>query len=138
MFLSYVPRRPNFWLNGLRLAWGNPNLVTESDALRFQWPSISLGWESGLLAFTRSRLFSICNYPGGEQKLFDDVIKLPNTSVIVVHGTKDPVVPLSMSKQMHERWKSSVSFIELDGQGHDPFEEGVDEFVGRVVDKIKN
>ena len=70
--------------------------------------------------------------------MFDDVIKLPNTSVIVVHGTKDPVVPLSMSKQMQERWKSSVSFIELDGQGHDPFEEGVDEFVGRVVDKIKN
>lgn len=129
-------RRPNFWLNGLRLAWGDPDVVTRSDALRFQWPSIVLGWECGLLAFTRSRLFSKCNYPDGELKLLDDVIKLPNTSVVIVHGSKDPVVPVANSRRIEEHWKSSVMYIELDGQGHDPFEEGMAEFVEKVVNTI--
>ena len=120
------------------MAWGNPDRVTESDALRFQWPSISKGWERGLLAFTRSRISSICSYDGGEQKLLDDVIKLPNVHVVVVHGTNDPVISISSSKQIAERWKSAISFIELEGQGHDPFEEGMEEFVNTVAQKIQN
>lgn len=135
--LKRLVARPNFWLKGLRLAWGNPEIVTESDALRFEWPSISRGWERGLLAFTRSRILSICSYVGGEQKLLDDVVQLPNTSVIICHGTNDPVIPVSMSRQIAERWKSAVSYIELEGQGHDPFEEGIEEFVSRVVQSIE-
>lgn len=131
-------RRPNFWFNGLKLAWGNPDLVTASDALRFQWPSITVGWEHGLLAFTRSRLFSILSYKGGEQKLLEDVAKLPNTSIIIVHGSKDPVIPVSTSRKIQVvDSSSSVSYIELEGQGHDPFEEGVDDFVQEVVEKIQ-
>jgi pimeloyl-ACP methyl ester carboxylesterase len=136
IILRRVVAKSDFWLKGLRLAWGNPDLLTESDALRFQWPSIGLGWESGLLAFTRSRIGSICSYDGGEQKLLDDIAKLPNTSIIIVHGTKDPVIPVGMSQQIVERLKSSVSYIELDGQGHDPFEEGIEEFVEKVVQSI--
>ena len=131
-------RRCNFWLNGLRLAWGNPKLVKQSDALRFQWPSIGAGWERGILAFTRSRLFSICTYHGGEQKLLDDVIRLPNTSVVLVHGTNDPVIPVSSSRKIAERHGSTVTYIELDGQGHDPFEEGTKEFVDKVVERIQS
>ena len=118
------------------MAWGDPNVVTRSDALRFQWPSIVAGWERGLLAFTRSRLFSKCYYQDGELKLLDDVIKLPNTSVVIVHGSKDPVVPVANSRRIEEHWKSSVMYIELDGQGHDPFEEGMEEFVEKVVSII--
>ena len=118
------------------MAWGNPSLVSESDALRFEWPSIGRGWEKGLLAFTRSRISSVCSYSGGELKLLDDVIKLPKTSLIIVHGTKDPVVPIGMSQQIAERLKSAISYIELDGEGHDPFEEGVELFIERVLQNI--
>ncbi len=129
-------RRSNFWLKGLQLSWGDPNLVTESDALRFQWPSIGLGWESGLLAFTRSRISSVCSYYGGELKLLDDVIQLPNTSLLILHGSKDPVIPVRMSQKIAERLKPSISYIELEDQGHDPFEEGMEDFVERVVETI--
>ena len=123
-------------MKGLQLAWGNPNLVSESDALRFQWPSIGLGWESGLLAFTRSRISSICSYKGGEFKLLDDVLKLPNTSLVIVHGTKDPVIPIRMSQQIAQRLNSSITYVELPDQGHDPFEEGIEDFVEKMANVI--
>jgi len=134
--LKRLVARSNFWFKGLQLAWGNPDLVTESDALRFQWPSIGLGWENGLLAFTRSRISSVCTYVGGELKLLDDVVELPNTSVVIVHGSEDPVIPVRISQNIAQRLKSSITYIELEDQGHDPFEEGIEVFVKRVTETV--
>ena len=128
--------RPRFWNNGLRIAWGNPDRVTDSDALRFQWPSIGFGWESGLLAFSRSRITSTCPYNGGELQLLEDVLNMPNTRVIIVHGTSDPVVPLSTSRKIVNHFKDQISFVEMEGKGHDPFEEGVEEFVEIVESMV--
>lgn len=141
---AYILKRAvgmsNFWSDILRIVWGDPNLLTKSDILCFQWASIGLGWERGLLAFARSRLFMICNYDGGELKLLDDVIHLPNTSVVVVHGTKDRIIPISSSRHIAKRYTDSVTYIELKGMGHDPFEEGkvgTKDFVDKVVHVIK-
>ncbi len=119
--------------------WGNPDVVSDSDALRFQWPAIGLGWESGLLAFTRSRIASICSYSGGELKLLKDVLKQRNTSVIIVHGERDRIVPLSMSQKIVnlDAFKDEdITFISMPGQGHDPFEEGCEEFVGIIESEL--
>jgi pimeloyl-ACP methyl ester carboxylesterase len=136
--LRRVVGRPGFWKNGLRLAWGDPNRLTETDVLRFQWPSIGKGWESGLLSFTRSRIASSCAYRGGEVQLLCDVLSLPNTRVILVQGTKDPIVPATMAKRIADHCQGRIHLIELEGQGHDPFEESVDVFVQRVLSEIEN
>ena len=80
------------------MAWGDPDLLSKSDALRFQWPSIGKGWEAGLLAFTRSRITSTQPYDGGEIQLLSDVLILPNVSVITAAGTKDNVIPSRNTK----------------------------------------
>lgn len=54
-----VSASPTFWRKGLSLAWGDPTThLSESDILRFAWPSIGKGWEMGLINFTRSKLGS--------------------------------------------------------------------------------
>lgn len=129
---SYLLRRAvgtqGFWRSGLRLAWGDPNRVRDSDVLRFQWPSIGLGWEQGILDFARAQSLPT---DLSDRELLEKVLKLPNTRVSVVVGTKDRVVPLAQVRSFFQDFPS-VRIIELEGQGHDPFEENVELFVGTV------
>ena len=118
----------------MKIAWGDQNVLSESDALRFQWPAIGLGWEKGLLAFTRSRIFSIGSFPRGEIELLRCALKLPNTSITIIHGTKDSVIPIRMSRKIVNSLPG-ISLIPVEGQGHDPFEEQVVPFV-KLVESI--
>ena len=68
--------------------------------------------------------------------MLDDVLKLPNTSLVIVHGTKDPVIPIRMSQQIAQRLNSSITYVELPDQGHDPFEEGIEDFVEKMANVI--
>jgi pimeloyl-ACP methyl ester carboxylesterase len=128
--LRYLLRRlvgiDSFWINGLKLfAWGNPNEVTDSDILRFQWPAISVGWEDGLLRFVRAT----SGYSDGD--LLARVANRPNTRIFVVLGEKDMIV----SRQTVERVFADfpeISIVEMKGCGHDPFEEKVGEFLDLV------
>ena len=112
------------------VVWGNPSDVNDADELRFQWPAIGRGWETGLLAFTRSRLFNIDAYAGGDAALLSDVLDLPDTKVIVVAGGSDKIIPPRASMSIAERF--SLRFVPLPGRGHDPFEENPEEFVNLV------
>lgn len=133
--LRYALRRAvagkDFWRKGLSLAWGDPNRLSDSDVLRFQWPSIGRGWEKGLLSFTRSRIAGKCEYPGGDLQLLKDVLALPNTSVAIIYGTKDNIVTSKMIDKIKSEFPD-LKFVTLDGLGHDPFEEQVDTFVATV------
>jgi pimeloyl-ACP methyl ester carboxylesterase len=123
----------------LEFVWGNPALLSDTDALRFQWPSIGQGWEKGLLAFARSRVASTCYYDGGELQLLHDVADMDNTRVIIVHGTLDPVVPFQRSVDIVERrsqGNKGITFLEMDSVGHDPFEENLDEFLKVIMPHI--
>ena len=122
--------RPNFWRNGLKLAWGDPNRLKDSDVLRFQWPSIGLGWEQGLLDFTQAQQQSFKT--SNDRELFQQVLNLPNTTVSVIVGSNDRVVPVSRIRAFVEGISSFVPVVELDGLGHDPFEEDVERFVSAV------
>ena len=130
-FLRRVVGKPNFWVTSLQsVVWGNPSDVSDADELRFQWPAIGRGWETGLLAFTRSRLFNIDAYAGGDAALLSDVLDLPDTKVIVVAGGSDKIIPPRASMSIAERF--SLRFVPLPGRGHDPFEENPEEFVNLV------
>jgi hypothetical protein len=44
-----------FWKHCLKLAvWGDSELITNSNALCFQWPSIGESWELGLFRYARA------------------------------------------------------------------------------------
>ena len=121
------------------MVWGNPSLLSDTDALRFQWPSIGQGWEKGLLAFTRSRVSSTCYYNGGELQLLQDVADMDKTKVIIVHGTLDPLVPMQRSVDIVERRRhgnKDIIFLEMESVGHDPFEENTDEFLKIIMPHI--
>jgi pimeloyl-ACP methyl ester carboxylesterase len=125
MFIS----SKNFWKHGLRTVWGKPSLVSDSDVLRFQWPSIGLGWEKGLLSFTRAQFSVKSDFT--DRQLLEKVLAMPNTRVIVVLGTADRVIPANAVRKFFKPY-TDVAIVELEGQGHDPFEEDVDMFVQTV------
>jgi len=125
---------PGFWSLGIQQSCG----FTPSDGerLAFQWPSIAFGWEAGLLAFAKSRLLSVCPYNGGELDLLDDVLRLPEVSLLIIHGTKDSVVPISISQDIVKGAVADVKFVEMEGAGHGPMLERPEEFVDVIKTHI--
>jgi pimeloyl-ACP methyl ester carboxylesterase len=123
---------PNFWRKGLRTVWGNPSRVSDSDVLRFQWPAVGQGWERGLFNFARAQQLPHVRYHESDEELLQQVLDMPNVSgVDVIVGTKDRVVPLRQVQKFLKDF-SSVRVTELEGLGHDPFEEDVEGFVQTV------
>mmetsp|Transcript_1213 Transcript_1213/g.2452 ORF Transcript_1213/g.2452 Transcript_1213/m.2452 type:complete len:475 (-) Transcript_1213:791-2215(-) len=116
-----------FWRRGLEAVWGDKSKLRDSDVLRFQWPSVGLGWERGLLEFTRAQLSAF-----DEEDLQDDrtllrrVMDMPNTKVMVILGGSDRVIPPGFSRKFFEDFGLPVQ--EMVGLGHDPFEEKPEEF----------
>jgi pimeloyl-ACP methyl ester carboxylesterase len=127
--LSYLLRRlvgtNGFWKAGLQSVWGNPKLVTDSDALRFQWPAIGHGWEQGLLRFTRA----MSRFADGD--LVQRVARRPNTRIVVILGQADKVISRKTVEKVFAG-HPEVPIVEVDGCGHDPYEEKVDDFVDMV------
>lgn len=131
--LAYVLKRVvgtrNFWKKGLSLAWGDADRLSDSDVLRFQWPSIGQGWERGLLSFSRAQ-FSVPS-DSTDAQLLGKVLARPHTSVAVIYGTKDNIIKPELIRGFFRPFPE-VKFCELDGQGHDPFEEQTDTFVSTI------
>jgi pimeloyl-ACP methyl ester carboxylesterase len=128
--LVYVLRRvvasKNFWRNGLQLVWGDPKRLSDSDVLRFQWPSIGMGWERGLLRFTRAQLLPT---DFTDSALLQQVLELPNVlSVDVIVGSKDKIMRPAQLREFLKAFPR-VRFKEMEGLGHDPFEEDVEGFL---------
>jgi pimeloyl-ACP methyl ester carboxylesterase len=59
------------------------------------------------------------------------VLELPNTTVAVVLGSKDKVVPPKLIHKFLQDFET-VPVVELEGLGHDAFEEDVEAFMGAV------
>ena len=132
--VHYWYRSKDFWKRGLRLAWGDPNRVSDSDVLRFQWPSIGKGWEQGLLRFSRAQMMTMKNVD--ERSLFQQVLNRPKTRLVVLRGNQDRVVTKSMLDTFLVPFPA-VQVIELDGLGHDPFEEDVERFISTLDEWCK-
>ena len=116
-----------FWKRGLQSVWGDSTLVSDSDALRFQWPAIGKGWEDGLLRFTRAMSgFS-------DLDLIQRVESRTNTRIVVILGSRDKVIPRQMVKKMFSPFPA-IQITEIPESGHDPFEEQIDDFIDVVED----
>lgn len=120
-----------FWKKGLQSVWGDPRLVSDSDALRFQWPSIGAGWEYGLLRFARA-MKSV-----SDEDLVRRVATRPNTRIVVILGSRDKVIPRKTVDKVFSEFPE-IPILEVDGCGHDPFEENVDVFVDLIEEVLTN
>ena len=68
-----------------------------------------------------------------DAQLLKEAVNLPNTTVLVVYGTKDNVVPVN--EKVLNLLKSdypAVKVLRMEGLGHDPFEEGKEAFVSEL------
>lgn len=121
-------RLKNSWRFGLKsTAWGDPTALKDSDVLRYQWPSIGEGWERGLLKFASAQRRS------DDVGLLRQVLLLPNTSVSIIVGEKDRVIPVKITQQFLANFSpEQVKMIQLKGLGHNSFEEDVEGFISAV------
>ncbi len=57
---------------------------------------------------------------------FDNLTKIDNLNspLLVIHGTKDHVVPFSMGEAIFSRAKTEKRFIKIDGAGHNNLQNG--------------
>jgi pimeloyl-ACP methyl ester carboxylesterase len=124
----------NSWKLGLKsAAWGDPKAVKDSDVLRYQWPAIGKGWERGLLKFACAQRRQ------DDIGLFRQVLALPNTTVAIVMGSKDRVIPPNLTRRFVANFQpDEVNLIELEGLGHNAFEEDVDAFLNAVELIVKS
>jgi pimeloyl-ACP methyl ester carboxylesterase len=129
----------DFWRNGLVLAWGDSNRLSDSDVLRFQWPSVGRGWEDGILNFSRSRILS-SHHPGtlDDVCLLKEVTNLKDTRVVIVYGSNDGIVRIdnNVAERVCKDFPN-IKFIRMEGCGHDPFEEDVQGFVTALEKSIE-
>jgi len=121
----------DFWRRGLALAWGDPNRLSDSDVLRFQWASVTKGWEEGLINFTRSRILSSpAQHALDDEQLLREVANLKDTKVVIIYGSNDKVVRIEGSvAETLKRDFPNVKVVRMEGLGHDPYEEDVDGFL---------
>eukprot|EP00984_Skeletonema_dohrnii_P004157 scaffold1448_cov71-Skeletonema_dohrnii-CCMP3373.AAC.2 len=121
---------PNFWRKGLASAWGDPKRLSDSDVLRFQWPSIGMGWEQGLLNLVRSKLSSSSKSVLDDGELLQQVSSLPNTKVVIIYGSRDRIVKFEgLVAEKVKKEFPTVHIVRMEGLGHDPYEEDVDGFL---------
>ena len=144
----YILRRAvgtkNSWRTGLSLAYGNKNTVTDSDVLRYAWPSIGHGWEDGLLNFAAAQQMPQEDELDDDIKLMRRVLELPNTKVVIILGSKDKIVPSKLVYKFVENVKATttdevvVPIIEMEGLGHCAFEEDADAFCLKVGELVND
>ena len=91
-----------------------------------------------MITFTRSRLAptSPSNPALDDGQLLREVSKLDGTKVIIVYGSNDRVVRIEgdVASRLKNEFPT-VSFVRMEGLGHDPFEEDVEGFM-TVLEKV--
>ena len=119
----------------MEAVWGEKQELRDSDVLRFQWPSIGLGWERGLLEFVRAQLSAFDKDDiEDDRSLLQRVMAMPNTKIMVVLGGSDRVIPPDFSRKFFNDF--GIPIEEMSGLGHDPFEEKPDQF-SDIVDSFR-
>ena len=127
-FTLVFGRTKGFWRKGLEAAWGDRKRLLDGDVLRFQWPSIGLGWEDGLFKFAQAMSMPTSNT---DRELLESALE-SNARITVIVGTSDMVVSSRMLKKFLKPYLDRIRIVEMEGLGHDPFEEDVEGFVQLV------
>lgn len=132
--LKRIVASKDAWRSGLQAAWGEPTLVSDDDVLRYRWPSLSKGWEEGLINFALARGQTSSAV---EIQILSDVLQKPNVKVFIIHGTKDPVIPFQYSKDIVKVFPG-IELKSMEGLGHNCFEEKPSDFVALVRKLLHN
>jgi pimeloyl-ACP methyl ester carboxylesterase len=149
--LKRIVGTPNFWKLALKkVVWGNGKDVSNSDALRFAWPSVIKGWERGLIDFTEAQfksdfgqrsLFPVSatrnNHEGVDENdvelaLLKRVLQRPRTTLHVIVGGADKIVSPKRLASFLLAVDKNIHVEVLPGLGHDAMEENVLLFVGTL------
>jgi pimeloyl-ACP methyl ester carboxylesterase len=131
LVLRLVVGSGKFWVRGLSLARGDPKTLTQRDVDAYRRPMAVRNWAGGILNFTRSMVLErqtevLC--------LIGQLVKAcPDLPVLIVHGSRDRIIPLSNS-QVIARQIPRATLIVMPGKGHVPHEEDGEEFAS-IVDK---
>ena len=73
-----------------------------------------------------------------DRSLFRQVLDLPNTTVAIILGAKDKVIPTQVTHKFLANFPDhGVNVVQLEGLGHNPFEEDVETFIHAVEKIIK-
>lgn len=123
--LAQSLRYKNFWRNGLQLVWGDPKKVLDGDVVRFQWPAVGMGWEEGLLKFSQAML-QPTHFT--DRELIEQVLN-SNATIKVIVGGSDRIVSANHVKSFFGPYRDRIEVVEMEGLGHDPFEEDIDGFL---------
>ena len=122
----------NFWRRGLEQVWADKRKLSDSDVLRFQWPSVGKGWEDGILTFTRAMAQP---KPISDSQLVEQTLKAANCTVSVIIASQDKVIQSESIRKFLEPFADKLEITEMEGLGHDPFEEDPESFLN-VVEKV--
>lgn len=128
-FLKRLVSYKQFWKKGLAAAVADSSRVSESTLLRYRWPSVAENLEKGLISFVKAQMRYLKNR--NTIKMLEDLVELPNITIFILHGSKDPIVPISNSEALAQRFPQ-IRLLSLEGYGHNPHEENIDFFVQNV------
>lgn len=159
-FLRALCYSDKFWMDGLSLAWGDGGPPPPSTVAHYRLPSLKAGWEGGLSRFVLAPLFAgrrrkeepaVGEGRNGEKgdvlKALASGVKEGRLRVLLVHGERDRVVPLSNTRRLAAALRGQVGegggreggveVVELEGVGHVPHEEVPERFVQAVMDYLR-
>jgi pimeloyl-ACP methyl ester carboxylesterase len=127
-----VGGRASFWQRGLSLARANPESLTQCQLDGYRRPLKVRGWANGFVNFVRAMILD-----GTAQQKEDVVARLaalrPRLPILIIHGAKDRLIPLSNSRQMEIALRAHCKLIVMPGAGHVPHEEMPAEFAQHVA-----
>lgn len=116
-----------FWVRGLSMARGDGQ-VPQRYLDAYRRPLAMRGWVSGILNFTRSM---VLESQANIAKLVEGIGE-SGVPVLIVHGSKDRVIPLSNSQELVKRIPGA-RLVVMEGFGHLPQEEAPKEFAEIVA-----
>lgn len=111
----------------LKLAWSNPENISEEDLLNYQKPLSVDRWDVGLWEFTKAN---------GENEIDSRTTELL-LPVLVITGADDKIIPADQSIQLASELLNA-SLVVIPGCGHVPQEECPTDFMNAVDDFVKN
>lgn len=136
-FLRAAVRNKKFWLKGLASARGDGGAVPPRLLTAYRRPSLVRDWDVGMLRFVAARLVvGDVRAPSAASELAR--LASSGTRVLIVHGDRDRLVPLSNSRRLAETLPGS-RLVVFEGCGHCPQEEEGERFaevVGAWLDEV--
>ena len=126
-----------FWVKGLSSARGDGGPVPPRLLAAYRRPSLVRGWDEGMLRFVAARLaVGDSHEPSAASELRQ--LAASGARVLIVHGDRDRLVPLSNSVRLAESIPGA-RLVVLEGCGHCPHEEESARFaqvVGSWYDEV--